>query len=455
MVQEYYACVTRLTQEIGGRMRAGVEFEAVKAANLDFFLGRGSSIDTYGAHGDLLRTYRDYGVMDERFRRKKVKYLGTTGFEYVTVYFDDLRYTRYRYQSWYCLRLSDQDGELAGEVYEAARCEWGDTEDPVINSYAALEPMPAPQTRLFKQLYHPYIPEESRIESETVHLIQGDTRIRKIGFRYVGAALNVELTDIHRNPTAFFDLGTCVSGNINLLAQRPMAELSRAKIYERLENLSQDNPMTIFISHWHRDHCNALGNFVDNRGNFVGETIINHTEWFVPGDSRMAFHTMQAAIPASKFHVFPFGEDRQPMNVRGNTGIQVGKINCNADLHPHHHGLYVQVKIKNRLNVLLVGDTTYQGLPEAVRAGRYKILQVCHHGGDYYLPPADQNRETARKYIPRAADEARAIYSADGVHYGHPDPFYIEDHRSVGYSAANEEQLQQIALQDSNILEFL
>lgn len=454
MVQEYYACVTRLTQEIGGRMRAGVEFEAVKAANLDFFLGRGSSIDTYGAHGDLLRTYRDYGVMDERFRRKKVKYLGTTGFEYVTVYFDDLRYTRYRYQSWYHLWLSDREGELTGDVQEAARYRWGATGDPVINSYAVLEPMPSPQAGLFKQLYHPCIPEESRVENSAVRLIRDDTQIGIIGFRYVGAALSVELKDTDGNPVAFFDLGTRVSQNVNLTAQRPMAELSREMIYKKLEDISQDNQMTIFVSHWHKDHCNALGHFTDEEGKFVRAAIINHTEWFVPGDSKPVFQTMQAAIPEEKFHIFPFWEEQEPMGVCGNANILVGKINYSENNHPHHHGLYVQVGWRNDLHVLLVGDTTYQGLPENIRSNGYAVLQVCHHGGDYYLPPADQNRETARKYIPRAADEASAIYSADGVHYGHPDPLYIEDHRSVGYSAADEAQLQQIALQDSNILEF-
>jgi len=462
MVQEYYAMMSRLTQETDGKMRTGIEFEVVALKKLDFFLGKetASSIDTYEKHGDILRAYRDYGVMDERFRRRKVNYLGETGFAYVTVYFDDLKYTRYQYENWYLLSLSDKEGELSGIVYGAAWNEWGDTGDPVINYYAKLESMPTSQARLLRQLYYPYIPKESRAEngtaSNTVNMIQHNTLISQIRFLYVGAALNVALYDHNKKEIAFFDLGTMVSQNPCIAAQQPMAALSRETLIEELQNISATNPMTIFISHWHRDHCNALGAFTDENDQFTGTEISNHTEWFVPEDTRIPFQIMQNAIPAQNFHVYSRRQEYQPLNVNGNGNIQVGKINLQNNLHPHHQGLYVQLLTEDCDGyILLVGDTTYEGLPNTIIGRKYDVLQVCHHGGDYHLPPAKQNRAEAQRYIPRALDNmGSAVYSADGIYHGHPNLSTIVDHRNAGYVEREEEQLQNMALSGQHILYY-
>ncbi len=453
MVQEYYAIYSRLTEEPYDWLRKGIEFEAVDAKKLDFFLGKAaaSSIDTYEKHRDILRTYQDYGVMDERFRQRKVEYLGETGFDYVTVYFDDLQYTLYQDQEWYLLRISNKIGELTGTIYEAAS--YGeDTEDSVINSYANLEPMPAPQAKLLKQLYRPYIPKESRAENwaadNILHAIKADTQIDNVAFRYVGAALCVELLDANKNTIAFFDLGVCISNNLNIIAQRPAAELSRAALKTKLLNISPSKWVTIFISHWHKDHCNLVKELWKKRRDF--NRLVNYTEWFVPEDTRPIFHFIQNAIP-HKNHFHVFSGQCGPINVNDNENIQVGKIDFGS--HAHHRGLYVQLLTKNYDGyILLPGDTTYQGLPNEIRERTYEVLQVCHHGGDYHLPPAVQKREDAKQYIPRGLDNAGfAYYSADGIHYRHPTQESIEDHRDAGYTEELEVQLQLIALDGKNV----
>ncbi len=449
MVQEYYAYMSRLTQEADGKMRWRIEFEVVEAKNLNFFLGKetAGSMDMYGKHGDILRAYRDYGVMDERFRQRKAEYLGATGFEYVTVYFENLDYTKYQYQGWYLLILSDREEGLAKPVYDAARYEWGYMEDPEVKFYVNLELLRTPQTQFFRQLYCPYVPKESKAQigavDSIVNGIRSDTQIEKVRFRYVGAALSVELIDSEDHGIAFFDLGARVSQNVRLLAQRPLAEISWNRLMSGLRNISASNPMTIFISHWHSDHCNILGQFMDKRKVFTGTAIAANTEWFVPADARPIFYAMQRAVPRAQFHAYGYEEEDVPRNVNGNENIQVGKISYSADPHPHHHGLYVQVKTKKGTNILLVGDTTYEGLPREVREKGWNVLQVCHHGGNYHLPPAKSNSEDAKKYIPHALEEASAVYSADGFHYGHPDPDVVKDHRDKGYTEEKEFQLQK------------
>lgn len=106
-------------------------------------------------------------------------------------------------------------------------------------------------------------------------------------------------------------------------------------------------------------------------------------------------------------------------------------------------------------SAILVGDTTYEGLPAAVRTNGgngYDFLQVCHHGGDYYLNPANQAAVAAQGFIPAAAAGAAAVYSADGQTHGHPNAFFIQHHQNRGYLAANERQLQQMAAGGNNIL---
>lgn len=461
MVQEYYAYMSRLTQEADGKMRWEIEFEVVEVENLNFFLGKETarSMDMYGKHGDILRAYRDYGVKDERFRRRKVEYLGETGFEYVTVYVENLDYTRYQERNWYGLWLSDKADELTGTVYEAARYACGYTDDPEVKFYASLGVMPTPQAEHLKELYRPYIPEESRgqigASDGIVNAIRSNTQIAKVRFRYVGAALNVKLFDGDNKGVAFFDLGARVSGNPRLSVQRPCAERSRRHLIKDLRGISADNQMTIFISHWHSDHCNILGQFMDKRKVFTGTAIAANTEWFVPEDDSPIFQAMQDAIPTQQFHVYSCGEEYEPQNVNGNENIQVGKINYKNNPYPHHQGLYVQVKIKSGRNILLVGDSTYEGLPENVRTKGWDVLQVCHHGGNYHLPPAKPSREDAKQYIPRALASASAVYSADGFHYGHPDLVSVEDHQDEGYTSEWEYQLQELASRGANALGFI
>lgn len=462
MVYEFYACLSREVRETDNAQRIGLEFEVVETSYLNCFLEgtANSRIMVSREYSEIFRRFQEFGLADERFQKVKARYLGETGFHLVTVYFENMEYARYQYENWYFIRLSDNVGELEGMIYECAYYEWDETGDPVVNGCCNLELLPQSQARQLKQLYHPYIPEESRISGSEnksrVGAVAAATVFGEVDFFYVGAALCVKIIDNAGNLAAFFDLGTKVSGNPLLAAQQPAAQNSNAAILAELGAINAGAPQTIFISHWHSDHCNALGTFKNHTGAFANANISNNTEWYVPGSRTPMFATMQAAIPPAFFHVYPLGVVQPPINVNGNAAIQVGKINL-AQNHPHHQGVYVKLQLASGTDVLLPGDTTYEGIPSAVRTNGgqgYDVLQACHHGGNYYLRPANQNAAIARGYIPAAAAGAYVVYSADGVYYGHPNSFFRQHYNNQGYAAANERCLHLVAAGGDNILWF-
>ncbi len=451
MIYEFYGCLSGEKKEEGGRQRTGLEFQVVERHLLDVFLRAECKRQMVSEkHEEVFRAFEEDGMGHERFRKIKVRYLGDMEFRLLSVYFENLEYARYRYENWYFVRFSDEKNGLSGTVYDCSLYDWGGEDSEEINAYCNLEMLPREQAENLKKLYDPYLPEESDMRQEKeagLKAIGAGTVFQVVRFVYVGAALCAVLLDNLGTEVAFFDLGTRVSGVMALAAKQPSAQNARNAILTCLQQIGPGNPMTIFISHWHVDHVNALGIYLTNHGNL--NNIVNHSEWYVPASGCPMFMWIQGMVPAASFHAYPRGAAQAPVNVAGNPNIQVGKIDLQGNLHAHHQGLYVTITLASGNRVLLVGDTTYEGLPVGIRTNGgagYDCLQVCHHGGDYYLPPANQNAGTAMGFIPTAAVGATAVYSADGRTYGHPDPFFVGHHQGQGYTAANEWNLNQGAV---------
>ncbi len=441
MAYTFYGCLSREIEEDGGKQRTGLEFEVVGTDKLNFFLGIGNREQAVSErHEAVFQLFQEYGLSHKRFREVKGKYLGETGFQVLSVYFDTLDYARYRYGNWYKICFSQVPSELSGGVYDCSICDWGDEDDAKINSYCSIDILPEEQAGMLKELYRPYIPEESRIrKTDRVGAIDAGTDFLAVRFLYVGAALCVLLLDTIGNKTAFFDLGTKVSNVSELRAQYSAAEQARGELLADLRAINAANQATIFISHWHNDHTNAIGKLKKMPGGL--QNLAGNTEWYVPESDLPSFTTVQNVILPASFYIWEEGTTQAPVDIAGNPGIQAGKINLLNDTYPHHQGVYVRVTLHSGKQVLLSGDTTYQGLPREIRTNDgygYDCLQICHHGGDYYLRPADQDESTARSYIPTPKRGAVAVYSADGRTYGHPDEFFVGHYHTKGYAANNE-----------------
>lgn len=454
----YYACLSREVREMGGRQRVGLEFEIVEEINLNCFLNEENVEGSKdGNYEEVFENFRRYGMEHENFQKVKGRYLGETDFMLLTVYFEDLTYAMYQYGKWYCIDLTDREHgeELTGKVYDCAVCEWGVEDDPVINAYGSFEELGRVRKGRLRQLYRPYIPAESRWDGDIgengLQAIGAGTVFDEVIFYYVGAALCAEIVDNAGNTAAFFDLGTRVSGNARLLNLQAPAQNSRNVILGKLQTIGRGNRVTIFISHWHVDHCNALGYFFHQ--NVLTPNIRWNTNWYVPGSNLPSFHAVQNSIPAASFHVTAPGAAQAAVNINHNVNIQAGKISYRGAPHPHHQGVYARVMLSSGTTVFLAGDTTYEGIPANERTNGnngYTCLQACHHGGNYHYAPAVQN--PAAGFIPQAEQNAIAVYSADGIYHGHPAPQYVGDHRMAGYSQANEFQLQQGAAQGFNLV---
>ena len=163
----------------------------------------------------------------------------------------------------------------------------------------------------------------------------------------------------------------------------------------------------------------------------------------MPASGTPAFQLIQNAVPAQNFHVSAAAAAHGLTNVHNNGNVREGKIALPGGAHPHHQGMYVKLTTAGGNQVLLVGDCTYEAIPlnERTNGGAgYDVLQVCHHGGNYHYPPAAQIG--ANQYIPMPVQGANAIYSADGIYHGHPNPAYVGEYRAAGYSQLDEAQLQ-------------
>lgn len=97
MVEEFYGCLSREMIESCESQRVGLEFEVVKADQLNFFLGKGNGERIVSEkHEAVFSMFQEYGLLHERFREVKGRYLGETGFKVLTVYFDGLDFAKYR-----------------------------------------------------------------------------------------------------------------------------------------------------------------------------------------------------------------------------------------------------------------------------------------------------------------------------------------------------------------------
>ena len=457
MVTKYYACLSRHTVESDALQRDVLEFEVVEEQYLSFFLDgkEPRGITEYPSCQQVYQKFLQYGATDPRFQEVKSNYLGDTDPWAVSVYFNhNSRWGQYIYENWYSLWLSDTPGELEDDGLEYALYRIGQ-EDEEIQLYGNLRHLPTEQARLLKQLYEPYIPPIQAEKAEGKELqnsIYPYVRFEKITFYYVGAALHIRIFDETGRLAAIFDLGTRVARRASLVHLQAPADASKAEILDLLRSIDGNNPVTIFISHWHIDHYNALGILWNESDNFI--KLCQNAEWYVPHSGTPMFMRVQKRTPPSKFHVY--SGEQQPQKVAGNEYIEVGKIDFKGNPHPHHQGLFVRLQFSNGRNILLPGDTTYEGLPLNVRNGRkYSILQVCHHGGNYSIYPATQG-SASQQFIPMPTKivENYAVYSADGVSHRHPNLTYVTYHRNRGYLEKNEVCLHMIAADGYNKMEF-
>ena len=89
MAYTFYGCLSREIEEDGGKQRTGLEFEVVGTDKLNFFLGIGNREQAVSErHEAVFQLFQEYGLSHKRFREVKGKYLGETGFQVLSVYFD-------------------------------------------------------------------------------------------------------------------------------------------------------------------------------------------------------------------------------------------------------------------------------------------------------------------------------------------------------------------------------
>lgn len=335
-----------------------------------------------------------------------------------------------------------------------------------------IKPVSKEKERVLYALYTPYPDDTTENmgkadnDVESVGAITQHTVFGEVDIMCVGAALCCCLTDLARNAVGYFDLGAesvyssrmlHSSNPANFAARQTQMQNACQAIENDLVNIPG---LTIIISHWHTDHVQTLNDMVNNpqSANFWANAII-----YAPGiilKSGWAvthFTRVQAAMRnARNLRFFQRAYVNTDTNVRAAflfANPMVYKCDRN-DTHlrnPNHHdhGIYAVLTLTSGSTVFLAGDCAYDTVAMSNPAhviidnggAGYDALVVSHHGGKY----SHTNAANRAQYIPLPSGHVNsvAVYSANGVAYGHPKPGNIADYtaRGVGWLGLFTHQL--------------
>ncbi|WP_020613362.1 hypothetical protein [Sediminispirochaeta bajacaliforniensis] len=456
---QYWSCTayaSRYVYEDEGKMRSGIEFEAIKAEKVSAFLRRDREALKHTDDENfafLLDHYLEHGTEGELFYEKKLEHFGDgEAIYYITVWFDvPAEAKQFELNSWYRIEKGISfacvlEPFIPVDVPEPSTCMISkiDQEDS-----RTLE-------KLFAIKNSEGIDSSADSDGGMLKTISAEARFWGAAFYYVGAALCVGLHSARLSKgldiwvpnciEGYFDFGfnDVERGNAHVRANFPYAAANLENIKEELR---QRPAKVIIISHWHADHISIA------RHLFLPEynPFWQWSRWYVPEESSPVPILIARKIRGSGAcmtvlkNVFP--ADNTVYQIDKNPYLAYGKIDAFNPVnergrpskdgqHAHHHGIYAKIQLVDISgnffrSLLLAGDCTYSGIPIAQKKVHY--LQACHHGGEYALPPSTGDR---KQHLPVPADKnGTVIYSANGSRHGHPNPAIMQEHAEKGWIA--------------------
>ncbi len=448
-----HAFASRHVVEEDGKMRSGIEFEVYHTSKVMAFLKKDNSFplnSTKEKHLSLLNHYIEHGAENEAFQKEKLDYFGDeSDIYYFTVWFNEPAETdQINITEWYLLKRGDRfDCEIVPFL----------DDESITKTQCTIHLIEEDDKSALKKLMN-----IESINSKTLALINDTSKFFGALLYYVGAGLCVGVYTarysqlgawLPERPMIYFDFGyksgsSSVESKVRANAPKAISNLEKIK-----RELIESPRKTIFISHFHSDHISMYKKVRTDEF----EEFWKQSTWYVPkyySPSSIALCNRiekNGGVLVVKENVFPAKNQLTKLN--GNKDFQYGKTDCYefvlnpngtskdiAENHPHHHGIYAKVNLIDLSNresqqLLLVGDTTYYGIPDIAK-NNCSFLQACHHGGNYALPPYSQNLDVNKVSIPvPKADDSYgyALYSANGVTHGHPNGDVVRRHVEKGW----------------------
>lgn len=347
----------------------------------------------------------------------------------------------------------------------------------------SFKPVSESENAVLETLYTPYIDgKTSGVYAKALNknappeAITANTVYHSVTVYYVGAGLCCYISgttpqgNVNRPDEIFFDLGEEINWAERILqalapAHAPLLRAIKNLNVNWVENtlLGAQNP-DIIISHWDADHVLIAVNNAQNQ-QFAG--FWNTARFFVPDWISPSIITVQGAMQnagnGQNFLVANYNNANQSIQyIHPPTGVlnnfefwkidrYDGQPQAGRRLrpHPHDHGVFARLALASGNSAFLAGDCTYDiisqqgGTPNTndpliTNANNgYVYLVVSHHGGRYTHTSARLQGQRMQNYIPRPIPNSvntTAVYSANGVAFGHPKPLYVNDYTSEGWA---------------------
>ncbi len=423
----YLANAIREVTEESYPLRNGMRYELIPKEVLESFL----TLDRNAFHRisdvsfqNAFTAFLEEGVESENFQQNKLPYLGTVEPCLLDIYFDQWdEFAENDQLGWYEVEI-----KANGRYYCIAETVLG--ENPSFYR-CDIKMLPEEEQQLLKKMYQ-LVSSREKPGKTSCNAIWQNTVINALALYYVGAALCVAIIDGANQVVGYFDMGLCSGTNSSYAFVRNNSWLAQINEITILNQLQQNPNQTVIISHWHEDHFNLLYSI---RNNQQYQPFWQQSSFYVPDTNlQMAINVNQSVLAAGgTFVVMPniVAPALFQFQINNNPNILCCKMDAFRDAHPHHHGIYTMVKLVSGRLAFLAGDCTYAGVDINDRFNLYAYIQACHHGGNYALRPAQRNINDIP--LPDPAQNPTAVYSANGVTYGHPNQRFVNDHNAIGY----------------------
>ena len=422
-----------------------------------------------------LQYYFDYGVDSNEFKQVKSEYLDDSFFRFLNVSIPQNKIIRYEEMSndeedggsveilcysnsgtqtllnighFYHLKLTENNIKVGDAIvsifnpflfdYEA----FGRVDQITYDRHA---------DDILRQVYKIEPESDNGNDRVITTSIDSKTNFTNVFVLDVGAALCVTIyaeTIINKKKSSYlaavFDMGTTDKLSKSKITKIKLTQIgnlssvqrNQAELYHLLNSINY--PIDIFISHWHADHINfAVFCTQILKDNFWKNAIFHVPETEAPSATTIQNRLKKAKAPAKNWNVYKtYLCEQSPQLYEFNDRFVMGKVDCSKKEHPHHHGIFVDMCLISKKAILLSGDCTYAGIwDKQDEPDKYDYLQVCHHGGDYSLPPWNGKKKRKRDiFVPVAYKKHDiAVASADGASYGHPTDESIKAHQAKGW----------------------
>ena len=428
----YYAYISRHTASEYYSIPS-IEFEAVSASKINDYLNH------------IVKNLSNAQEVNSAVSAFWAKYAHNEdmGLSYINVYFGHPYCNFFVETKWIGLEFNFIPSEKA--VYPCSIQPFNPYEPPIEGKFCQTTHLPEDYLTALNHLFSvPDVISEEAAENHAFGGINHATVIGAVRAYYVGAALCVGLIDAGGVLQGFFDLGCHKSGD----AGSPQRLAADANYTEITGHLKGAHPLTIIISHWHRDHINIISALDPAE-------IARHT-WICP-QSNAPSAARFSRLPGVARIIMPNVAMQNNMPLQVGANFIIYKIDFyphnNFHPHPHHHGIYAMLSTQLGNKILLSGDCTYAGIlpgifdAPAPTAGSSLILQASHHGGNYALHETTvaPRRASIRNHTGGVLIASRSVFfSANGHTHGHPSPEVMTDHDIANWPAANHILLHSI-----------